>query len=117
MAIDYSGFAIPKGRPKALDVREAKAELATTDRKENAKAKTRAAGTCEVRDLHARCWRKDVHTHHLIGGIGRRNRGKSILAAHKLRVCDRCHRDIHAKVLQPTTATDEAAAVRFRRMQ
>jgi hypothetical protein len=124
MAIDYSGFAIPKSRVKALDVREQKAEIAKTDKQENAKAKQRAGGYCEVRVtmtirdvevLPQRCWRRDVHTHHLLGGIGRRNKGKSILALYKLRVCDICHRDIHAKVLVPTTAEHDATTVRYRR--
>lgn len=113
MAIDYSRSAIPKGTVTALDKAEARRELAKVDREENAKVRARAGGKCEVRDLHVRCWRKDVHTHHLLGGIGRRNKGKSILAAYKLRVCAICHADIHAKVLRPTTATHDAATVRY----
>lgn len=121
--IDYSGFAIPKSRPKALDAREAKAQLESHDKQESAKAKKRAEGRCEVVEYDStlrgniRCYRVDAHTHHLISGIGRRNKGKSILAAWKLRVCDQCHRDIHAKVFQPTTAEANAATIRYRRVR
>jgi hypothetical protein len=130
VAIDYSVFAglecaLPKGQVRAI-VKQAKAaKVATTDKKENAKAKARAKGQCEVRTKHpdspdpntvyvsVRCSKKDAHTHHLISGNGRRNKGKSILAAHKLRVCESCHRDIHAKILRPTSDTDEAAKIRY----
>jgi hypothetical protein len=117
MAIDYgqdSGLAYPKTRPKALDKADKDKAIEAQDRKENAKARKRAKGRCEVVE-HIRCVLKDTQTHHLISGIGRRNKGKSILAEHKLRVCDQCHADMHAKILQPTTASDEAASVRYRR--
>jgi hypothetical protein len=115
VAIDYSvGFAFPKGRVKALDKQDKQAALEALDKKESAKAKKRAGGRCEVRDLHVRCWRKDVHTHHLISGIGKRNRGeKSILSTWKLRVCQMCHDAIHTKILKPTTADADASTVRF----
>jgi hypothetical protein len=129
MAIDYSGFAIPKQRPKALDKASAKAERAKEDKKESAKAKKRAKGQCEVmveqrktttppgwewRWLTTeRCKHKDTETHHLIGGIGRRNKGKSILADYKLRVCRRCHEEITTKILKPTTADHDAHTVRY----
>lgn len=122
VAIDYSGFAIPKSRVKALDKADAKATLATKDKAENAKAKARAKGQCEVVETRIyacpasyaeRCPNKDTETHHLIGGIGRRNKGKSILAAYKLRVCKRCHADITANILRPTTAEHDAQTVSF----
>jgi hypothetical protein len=121
--IDYSVLKFAKQRPKALD-KQAKAKaIEAKDKAENAKARKRAAGRCEVRtnDLVrlqlARCPNKDSQTHHLIGGIGRRNRGKSILAEHKLRVCNDCHKAITGNVLQPTTDTDEAAKIRYRRVR
>jgi hypothetical protein len=124
MAIDYgkdSGLAYPKTRVRALERADKAKAIEAQDRKENAKARKRAKGRCEViestgaRYYVMACSRKDTQTHHLISGIGRRNKGKSILAAHKLRVCDQCHHDLHAKILQPTTSTDEAASVRYRR--
>jgi hypothetical protein len=123
MAVDYSALKFPKSRVKALEKADKAAALATQDKKESAKAKRRAKGMCEawspcpVGGFMVRCYRKDTQTHHLISGIGRRNKGKSILAEHKLRICDQCHADIHAKVLQPTTDTTEAAKVRYRRQK
>jgi hypothetical protein len=63
------------------------------------------------------CTRKDAHTHHLLSGIGRKNIGRSILASAKIRVCESCHTQIHSRILQPTTATTEAATIRFRRVR
>lgn len=123
MAVDYSRLAFPKGRVKALDKQDAKAALEAKDKAENAKAKKRAQGRCEVveavligssnRVALGFCTKKDTQTHHLIGGIGRRNKGKSILADYKLRVCKECHAAITANVLRPTTAEHDAHTVRF----
>ena len=124
MAIDYSRLAYPKSRPKALDKDDRDKALAAKDQAENAKARKRAKGRCEVRvvvgsydQFHIealdRCQRKDTQTHHLKGGIGRRNRGDSILAIQKLRVCTQCHNDINAKILNPTTAVHDATTVRY----
>jgi hypothetical protein len=128
MAIDYSIFAIPKPRPRALDKDAEDAKRDTLDKQESAKAKKRALGRCEVRtewnyvnsNLESpvtRCTRQDAHTHHLKGGIGRRNHGVSIMAEQKLRVCHKCHADIHAKVLRPTTAEHDAKTVKFWRVK
>lgn len=119
MAIDYSIFAIPKSRVMALDKADKQKAIEAQDRAENAKAKKRAKGRCEMRETwgaqreFVRCVRKDTETHHLIGGIGRRNRGKSILAEYKLRVCSACHQAITANILRPTTAEHDASTVRF----
>jgi hypothetical protein len=125
MAIDYSLFAIPKQRVKALDKADKQKAIEAQDKAENAKAKKRAGGMCEVIVSRApagtgvtlwhseRCHRKDTQTHHLKGGIGRRNRGDSILAIQKLRVCDQCHSDITGKILKPTTAEHDASTVRY----
>src|SRR5688572_24538866 len=99
--------ACPKPRPKKLERDERRAGHKTLEQTEDAKARKRAGGRCECRVLvegfnaaHTRCYRRDVHTHHLIGGIGRRGRGKSALAINKLRVCEKCHRDITGHVLK-----------------
>jgi hypothetical protein len=122
MAIDFSGFAFPKGRNKALDKQDKQAALEALDKKENAKAKKRAKGRCEVievRNIGPRaftatyCEHKDRETHHLLGGIGRRNRGKSVLAENKLRVCTEHHREITANILKPMNAEHDASTVRF----
>jgi uncharacterized cupin superfamily protein len=124
MAIDYSLFAIPKSRVKALDKADKAKAIEKHDKAENAKAKKRAGGRCEVRGIGIhdktvygtgvwRCQAKDTETHHLIGGIGRRNKGKSIMAEFKLRVCKECHAAITANVLRPTTAEHDASTVRY----
>lgn len=123
MAIDYSVFAIPKSRVKALDRDDDRKKLAVEDKKESAKARKRANGQCEVQTVLVgtagrkavalRCERTDRETHHLIGGIGRRNKGKSILADYKLRVCSECHAAITANILRPTTAEHDAMTVRY----
>jgi hypothetical protein len=125
MSGDASGLslAFPKSRPKALEKEEKQHALALKDAKENAKARTRAKGQCEVqvrvvnavgrKSIAVRCVRKDSQTHHLKGGIGRRNRGVSILSDWKLRVCDQCHADITGKILKPTTAEADAHTIRY----
>lgn len=122
MAIDYSDFALPKSRPVSLDREDRKASIASKDKAENAKAKARAKGQCEVmtvidarsrKTIAVRCDRQDRETHHLLGGNGRRNRGKSILAEYKLRVCPTCHAEITRNILKPMTATHDAITVRF----
>ena len=117
--IDYSGFAFPKQRVKALEKIDANQALDAKDKAENTKARNRAKGTCEVREqvrrhgVSVRCPRKDTQTHHLIGGIGRRNRGDSVLAINKLRVCQECHDAITKNILRPTTAEHDARTVRY----
>ena len=119
MAIDYSHSAFPKQRVKALDKADKQKAIAAKDRAENDKAKKRAGGRCEVRFVSVasqdglRCISKGVDPHHLIGGIGRRNKGKSILAEYKIWVCRQCHDDITANILRPTTAEHDAATVRY----
>jgi hypothetical protein len=130
MAIDYgqdSGLAYPKVRVRALDRADKAKAIEAQDRKENAKARKRAKGRCEVVEVVLNkatgkpvlgfCTRKDAHTHHLLSGIGRKNIGRSILASAKIRVCESCHTQIHSRILQPTTATTEAATIRFRRVR
>lgn len=116
---------LTKPRPRLLDKRQQKADLAMIDRAENAKVKARSEGRCEVWEVirlgsstaHHPCRRRASHVHHLISGIGRRNRGDSIKAAHKLHVCDKCHGEIHGHVLTPVNATEResAATVRYER--
>jgi len=122
MSIDYSSFRFPKSRVRALEKGDKAAKIRLTDRSENAKARKRAEGRCEVcivlsnvgrKSIAVRCERKDTQTHHLKGGIGRRNRGVSILAEYKLRVCDQCHELITRNILQPTNADHDAYTVKY----
>jgi hypothetical protein len=100
-----------KGRPKVLVKREKKAAVEAQDRAERKKCHIRSGGRCEVIEVIARpehsalvkkrCKGNAVHNHHLIGGVGKRNVGISILADHRLDCCQRCHQDIEAEILQP----------------
>ena len=124
--------ALAKPRPKLLEKRQAKADLAKIDRDENTKVKARSGGRCEVlvvlasatwqaarKDAMGRCPLRASHVHHLISGIGRRNVGKSITADAKLHVCERCHSEIHGHVLKPVNATEReaAATVKYERIR
>ncbi len=64
-----------------------------------------------------RCKGKAIHNHHLKGGNGRRNVGDSILAAHRLDTCQKCHQDIEAEILVPANRDHQydAALVTYER--
>lgn len=116
-----------KPRPRMLDKTDKRNKVAATDRRENEKVQKRSGGRCEVmtvvdpvfafdaRTMRAvepqqvvvRCRHRAVGApHHLIYGIGRRNVGRSILAAHKIAVCRKCHAEITGHVLK--IACDDA---------
>lgn len=122
----------PRPRPRALDKTKRTAEVAKQDREENAKAKMRSGRKCEcwilltshqVEPRHwylyeRRCLNNSMPgVHHLIYGSGRRNVGKSILAAHKLDVCEKCHNEIQQHILVPVPGCDRerADSVRYER--
>jgi hypothetical protein len=116
----------PKPKPKLLYQREVKAGVATLDKQERAKVRQRSGGRCEVRIdppfmflAPLRCDRRASENHHLLGGIGRRNRGRSILAEHRLDVCVTCHREITGHVLVPCVNKEQAECadtVRYERI-
>ena len=122
----------PKPRPKMLEKLQLAADMRATDRAERAKCRERSRGQCEVVEPtriaswvdhvgpvfqpERRCSRRASENHHLLGGIGRRNRGASILADHRLEVCSICHSEITGHVLQPVgEGREDAATVRFER--
>mgnify|MGYP001609687767 CR=1 FL=1 len=105
----------PKPRPKALEKADRVKATAKTDSSENATVRRRSRGRCEVRQVITGCGPfQCAHTateiHHLLGGRGRRNIGRSLLAAHKLHVCRACHGDITRHVLQASGADRDRAA-------
>lgn len=124
-------LAFPKPRPRLLDKRTRAADVAKVDRAERATCKARSGGRCEVwtlaprnawpympRPLFFRCERRATENHHLIGGIGRKNKGQSILAAHRLDVCRECHRELTGHVLVPCVPHEQAEraeSVRYER--
>lgn len=122
----HRGLKYPKARPKLLDKQECALKLARLDRAERKRCRERSGGRCEVRELYAgslvpyRCTERATENHHLIGGIGRRNRGRSILAEHRLDVCSNCHSEITNHVLQPVGTPEDretAATVRYIRIR
>ena len=108
---------LQKPRPKLLDTQEKKAHVNADDKIERGKCRQRSGGQCEVIERGRRCARRSSQNHHLIGGIGRRGRGKSRLHQHRLDVCDRCHKEITNHVLVTVNAIDreDAATVRYER--
>jgi hypothetical protein len=127
----------PKGDPARLVKQDKKAAIATTDKREREKCHDRSGGRCEVMEtivplfvfdaqtleqkpvqiMAVRCKRRAAENHHLIGGTGRRNKGRSILAAHRIDTCLRCHGDITGNVLVPLDGTkqEDAATVVYER--
>ena len=77
------------------------------DKAENAKVPIRSGGRCEVKERRIlfdgypadiRCQCAAQHIMHLIGGRGKRGRGISALAKHKLHGCARHHREIDGDI-------------------
>lgn len=120
--------SLKKPRPKLLGKRDAKAKAEAEDRRQRAICKARSGGQCEVKEVRfrpessaiytKRCARRSSQNHHLLGGIGRRNKGRSLLAAHRIDVCDRCHAEITNHVLKPVNQTlgEDAETVRYERV-
>jgi len=115
-------FPQPKPIPKLLDKRKSQADLRKLDREQRAICQARSGGRCEVRVLvpyrDSRCIHRATENHHLIGGMGRRNVGRSRLAEHRLHVCAYCHAEITAHVLVPCVdeaQREQAATVRYER--
>lgn len=123
----YQTCGIPKPRPRVLEKRKAKADLKAEDDRQRKRCHARSGGRCEVNEVipqpwestivTKRCKGKAVHNHHLIGGVGRRNVGPSILAEHRIDTCQKCHQDIEAEILVPADRDKEqdAATVTYER--
>ena len=119
------GLMFPKPRPRILEKRERKAAKDALDRIERKICHLRSGGRCEVVIVThrpesstirvERCKRPAKHNHHLIGGVGRRNVGESLKAAHRLDVCPDHHREIEDAILQPYRIDEmqDAATVRY----
>lgn len=120
---------LKKPKPKLLEKRERKAKLKTQDAAERKKCHIRSGGRCGVIEVlfrpeaseirTKRCARRASQNHHLLGGVGRRNVGDSILAKHRIDCCDCCHTEIEHAVLKPVQLdkATEAATVRYERVK
>jgi|SRR3990167_736806 len=93
----------PARGTKNTERRQKKRSLDEIDREESRDVVSRSGGRCEVVIVgDGRCRRRALSVHHMIGGSGTRARGLSVLAAHKLHVCDGpggCHALITEKRL------------------
>lgn len=100
----------PEPKRDLVPAKQAKAQRTAarlaTDDEESDKVKVRSGGRCEVvwhwrrARRVMRCDKRAVHVHHMIGGWGKRARGKSILAEHKQHVCAECHENIGGHLLR-----------------
>lgn len=129
MPTTWSGEPLPspnlaKPGPKRLEKKRADGTTKTRDQEERDICHTRSGRRCEVIEVTSRgavrCVRRALENHHLIGGIGKRNRGRSILAAHRLDTCKTCHDDITGNVLVPAVSQAEAevaATVKYKRIR
>lgn len=118
-------LALPKGTPRLIEKRERKASRDAQDRAERKLCHVRSGGRCEVvlvthrpeesAIITKRCKQSARHNHHLIGGIGRRNVGESLLAAHRLDVCADHHREIEDAIIEPYRIDEahDAATVKY----
>lgn len=120
---------LKKPKPRLLEKRARKAAIETEDKKQRKFCRLRSGGRCEVIEVRfrpeasaifsKRCARRASQNHHLLGGVGRRNVGESILAKHRLDTCDLCHTEIEHAVLIPVDQdkAKAAATVRYERRQ
>lgn len=92
--------------PAKVEKAKRTAKRLATDEDESDKVKVRSGGRCEAvwwgkrNRVVRRCEKRAIHLHHMIGGWGKRARGKSILAEHKQHLCVECHGLIGGHVLR-----------------
>ncbi len=102
-------------KPRKIDRLNRKLRISSAqrsiDRIERQKCAKRSQGRCEVIEavlkpeqsqvIYRRCKNRASQNHHLLSGRGRRNVGASILAEHRLCVCQIHHAEITARILVP----------------
>jgi 5-methylcytosine-specific restriction endonuclease McrA len=99
MAIDYSVFAIPKGRPRVVDRIQKKRDLAQQERDCRAAVKRRDKGRCVVPG----CKEASVHLHH----ITYRSKGGKWRTGNIASLCVKHHQMVHAALIQISGDADE----------
>lgn len=101
-ASDCPELAFPKARPRALDKDDKKKLVVSADKAEDKLVKARSKGQCEVFVVGVgRCQKKgEGDPHHMLGGWGRRARGRSALAEHKQHCCKKHHDEITKHILR-----------------
>ena len=108
-------LAFPKPVPQFVERQQRRACQQARERLANAKVRARSGGRCEVVLDGRRCRKAGREVHHLLGGHGRRGRGDSALATHKVHTCVEHHRLMSLRWIEVTWATPEnpAATIRF----
>ncbi len=108
-------LAFPKPFPQILERQQRRTCQQARDRRENAKVRQRSGGQCEVVLDKTRCRKPGHDIHHLVGGHGRRGRGASALATHKVQACLDHHRLMGLKRIEVTwtTAQDPVSTIQF----
>ncbi len=111
--------ACPKPVPQFVERQQRRACQQANGRLENATVRQRSGGRCEVVLGDTRCQKAGREVHHLVGGNGRRGRGASVLATHKVHACVDHHRLMSLRWIEVTWATPDnpMATVRFEQVR
>ena len=107
--------AFPKPVPLVLERQQRRACQHARERRENLTVRQRSGGRCEVVLGTRRCRKAAREIHHLLGGHGRRGRGDSALATHKVHSCVVHHRLMGLRWIEVTWTTphNPMATIRF----
>ena len=100
-------LAFPKPLPQMLEREQRRARQRARECVENATVRQRSGGRCEVVLDDTRCRKAGREIHHLLGGHGRRGRGASVLATHKVHTCTRHHRLMQLQWIRATWTTPD----------
>lgn len=108
-------LAFPKPVPPFVERQHRRACQQARERAENMKVRARSGGQCEVVLGEVRCRKAGRDVHHLLGGHGRRGRGDSALATHKVHTCVDHHRLMGLQWIEVTWTTPEnpVGTIRF----
>lgn len=111
-------LAFPKPLPQFLEREERRLCQQARERRENTAVRKRSGGRCEVVLGGTRCRKPGREVHHLLGGHGRRGRGVSVRATHKVQ-CVEHHRLISLRWIDVTWTTPEnpIASLTFRQVR
>ena len=108
-------LACPKPVPQVFARQQRRACQQAHDRQENTRVEARSGGRCEIVLDGTRCPKAGREVHHLLRGHGRRGRGDSVLATHKVHACVAHHRLMDLRWIEVTwtTPAHPMATVRF----
>ena len=114
-----SELAFPKPFPQVFERQARRACQQARERQENISVTARSGGRCEVVLDGRRCRKAGREIHHLLGGHGRRGRGDSVLATHKVHTCVDHHRLMGLRWIEVTWTTLEnpVETIRFEQVR